>query len=791
MLKIPVADETFFVVAPRWGELGIAAQIILLSLLLGLPLILVLWLSRYELRLIARGHAAGLLMLRVAVLFAIWLFVGFQPHLAGEHVDEKPSRVRIAVDLSSSMNIADDDKLTRKATVKHILVRDGLNLLDRLAERHEVEIVGFDQRAFPLTASQLFDALSAKPKGIQDTDVKFALASPAEPGKPPLMGVVLFSDGQHNLGAPPIALATELGKQRTPIYPVVLGSREPPSDLLVLDVQAPTKIFKDATLPVEARIKIANLPAQPVTVEMQFDGKPILPEHRETIEHKGRDDVYTVRFQTKMEAVGTHRYQIKAMSKEGKEITLANNIASRVVRVMQDKAKILLVDGEARWEYHYLATALARDPTIELDRVVFTQPRIGAIKEPELDMLGFAKTKLPEAKERDPLLDYDCILLGDVAPDDLPIADRKRIERYVSERGGTLVLIAGKRNLPLEYLKLADDPLVKLLPIIEPTPLTKDDGFTLRVTNEGKLYPFLQLEPDRPNASWPELPKHFWGIAGKRKPGATVLLAPVSSEMPKDEDRGILLEQNYGFGRVYFLGIDSTWRWRFRVGDTYHHRFWGQLLRAAAADKLLPAGNRFVRFGPREPIYSDGDEVELAIRLGATVPPLKDAKEVKAKLYHIDADGVEELVAVVPLNPHGRSPSLFEAKVPGLKPGVYRMAPEIPSLRAQLAEPSEDKDAPKKDLDRFEILPRPQMELLDLSTNWTLMQSLAQNSDGRLYTPANVEELLDRLARRIERKESRTESKPWRDAPAVWWMLGLLLGLLCVEWSWRKWLELP
>ena len=166
---------------------------------------------------------------------------------------------------------------------------------------------------------------------------------------------------------------------------------------MIFDVQAPSKVFKDAMIPIEIRCRVVNMPAQDIAIEMQFAGKPILPEHRHTIKHQGADAIHTVRFQAKMEEVGTHTLSVKATGRS-KEITLANNQATRIIRVAQDKAKVLLVDGEARWEYHYLATTLARDPTLQLERVVFSQPRIGSIKEPELEKLGNPKMKLPEAK---------------------------------------------------------------------------------------------------------------------------------------------------------------------------------------------------------------------------------------------------------------------------------------------------------------------------------------------------------------------------------------------------------
>jgi hypothetical protein len=801
MLKIRLdADDTYLIFSPRWADLGAAWQVALLALLLIVPLALILYLCRYELRLISRGNAAGLLMLRLVMLFVLWFTIGMQPHFAEIRIEETPSRVRVAVDLSSSMNVVDlrASAMSRRKTVARLLGPDGSNLLQRLADRHQVEIIGFHQQAMPLSPAQLLEKLSdsKNTEPILGTDLTQALAPTPASRDNPLLGIILLSDGMHNMGPPPFARAEESGKQRIPLYPVAIGPREPPSDLLILDVQAPTKVFKGGMLPIEVRCKVSNLAAEDMTVELQFDGKPIEPDHRQMIAHRGKDDVYTVRFQAKPDAVGTHTYTVKAFSKAQTEVTLANNVATRYVRVMDDKAKVLLVDGEARWEYHYLATALARDTTIQLERVVFTQPRIGAIKEAELEKVGFAMSRLPEVKKEaiqpDPLMDFDCIVLGDVAPEQLPLADRKRLERFVGERGGTLILVAGKRNLPMEYIKQADDPLAKLIPISDPKVMQQSTGFTLAITNEGKLRPFLQLEPDNSMSPWPSLPKHFWGVVGKRKPAATVLLAPVTDEKEKaDSETGIFVQQNYGFGRVLFLGIDSTWRWRFRVGDTYHHRFWGQLARWSAADKILPAGNRWVRYGPVEPVYQDGQDVEIAVRLNETLPPLKSVNQAKVKLYRQHDGKSEELIAVVALAANARQANLLEAKIRDLPAATYRVELDIAAFRDQLAIPSDDAEAAKQGRDLFRVLPRVQQELLDLSTNFALLQNLAERSDGKLYTPENVEELLQRLARRIERKEYRDETKPWRDEPMAWWMMGLLVGLLCCEWVWRKWVELP
>src|SRR5437868_5360782 len=121
---------------------------------------------------------------------------------------------------------------------------------------------------------------------------------------------------------------------------------------------------------------------------------------------------------------------------------------------------------------------------------------------------------------------------------------------------------------------------------------------------------------------WATLPPHYWGLVGKAKPGA-VTLAYVSNGTPspdpkveseRERNNALMVRQNFGFGRVVFVGLDSTWRWRFKNGDTYHHRFWGQVIRWAATDKPLVTGNEYVRFGTREPIYRAGQEIELVVR---------------------------------------------------------------------------------------------------------------------------------------------------------------------------------
>src|SRR5207247_7755510 len=148
---------------------------------------------------------------------------------------------------------------------------------------------------------------------------------------------------------------------------------------------------------------------------------------------------------------------------------------------------------------------LLRDHSSKVDSVVLVQPRLGRVSEDELKRMKNPSLALPAVKQadKDPLFDYDCIILGDVTPDQLPRADRVRLEKYVADRGGTLVVLAGKRAMPMAFQAEQDedmagakdvrDPLVKMLPIEAPQVVAPTEGFPVTLTEAGKDVDFLRL----------------------------------------------------------------------------------------------------------------------------------------------------------------------------------------------------------------------------------------------------------------------------------------------------------
>ena len=73
------------------------------------------------------------------------------------------------------------------------------------------------------------------------------------------------------------------------------------------------------------------------------------------------------------------------------------------------------------------------------------------------------------------------------------------------------------------------------------------------------------------------------------------------------------------------LHFDQTWRFRYGVGDTYHHRFWGQVTRWGAGPNLR-SGNEFVRLGTDRLSYTPDDSIDVTAKvLDTERRPVTDA----------------------------------------------------------------------------------------------------------------------------------------------------------------------
>jgi hypothetical protein len=468
-----------------------------------------------------------------------------------------------------------------------------------------------------------------------------------------------------------------------------------------------------------------------------------------------------------------------------------NDRRTSVVQVADDKARVLIVEGEARWEFRYLRNALTRDPRVAVEAVVFHQPKTGLGADATF-VYGTAPPAV-ESGKADLLGAFDAVVVGDLDPADAPGEFWARIDAYVSERGGTLILLPGPRFAAA----LAGNAGVrKLLPVLDPAPVPVDPsgsipnepalppGVVLAPTDaalaDGSAWPMLSLasEPAENRRRWSALPGLPWVLSGRIKPGATALATAGG-----DPARPSIATQSYGLGKVLWVGTDGTWRWRLRVGDAIHHRFWGQVARWAAAGKLV-AGNGLVRFGPGAPRVAEGESVRLQARIADGVPGVRPDLLIAARVFKAGPDP-GEAAAVVPLRPVAGRPRTFEGVAPALPQGAYVARLDAPSMADALGlNPKPPATPPEATL---EVAARDTSERVELAASREAVERLASATGGQVVADHDAGRLPGLLRART-RDVVRVEEVPLWDQPGA---LVLFVTILTVEWVARKRAGLP
>src|SRR5262249_22508273 len=157
---------------------------------------------------------------------------------------------------------------------------------------------------------------------------------------------------------------------------------------------------------------------------------------------------------------------------------------------------------------------------------------------------------------------------------------------------------------------------------------------------------FLVPNRDENQRKWKALPGVYWcGIVQSAKPGARVLAVHPNVRGP-DGKIPLMAVQQVGEGTSFVTLVDSTWEWRFRVGDKYFYRFWGQVIRSLTPHEL-PGANKFVRVTTDRDRYTLGEKVVIRARLlTPNFHPVR-ARQVTAKVRR--QDGQEFPVALQPM----------------------------------------------------------------------------------------------------------------------------------------------
>lgn len=265
----------------------------------------------------------------------------------------------------------------------------------------------------------------------------------------PVAAAIVVTDASHNSIAavnPRIAAAALKG---TPVYVVPIGNTQYVRDVLIQSVFTPTVAMRNDDIVVEAVVQAHDCEGDNCVVQLLQNDEVL---DTRTIPLDSGYVTRRVRFDRKLSEVGLQQFAVRILPVD-RELSELNNQHDFEVNVTCSEIKILLADEMPRWEYRYLAQLFRRDPKVELDEMLF-HPRLIATGRRQ-QLKAFPTT----ADEWD---QYDVAMLGDVTTEHLPVESQNALITYLRERGGTVIIIAGKESMPQAF---ADLPLAGVLPV--------------------------------------------------------------------------------------------------------------------------------------------------------------------------------------------------------------------------------------------------------------------------------------------------------------------------------------
>ncbi|MBM3335116.1 hypothetical protein FJY63_10690, partial [Candidatus Sumerlaeota bacterium] len=372
--------------------------------------------------------------------------------------------------------------------------------------------------------------------------------------------------------------------------------------------------------------------------------------------------------------------------------------------------------------------------------------------------------------------EFDLIVLGALRPKFLREDQLAMIEKFVSKMGGGVLFMAGENVSPDLWAGTLLEPLLPIRIAGEAKPWTDPDRLELRtserkleLTDEGRRHSIttLDAEKDTNERVWRDFPTHYWaaGIGGL-KPAAQVLVQSIG--LRDGVSVPAVVVQPYGLGRVLYVGIDSTWRWRYKAGDRHFVRFWTQAVQSLTMSRLLGQNKRLQIVADRD-TYEAGQTASLSVRaLDAAFQPRR-GEDLPVTIE--DQTGKRHEV---------------RAYVEPDREGVYSAVFKIP-YEGHFKVTVQDSALGGEETAQLEFDAKPaHVEMREPEADWATLAQVAERSGGAVVPLDHLDRLPQLLSRSRPRLLDRHEQALWD-----WWpFLALFVTLRTAELALRKWFHM-
>ena len=715
-----------------------------------------------------RGALIGLIVLAM-----------LRPTIVRTETRDQRSTLIWLLDKSRSMLIPDAKGEQTRWEALRGAVENAEPELSKLGDKFDIEFYLFDEAAHLVERTDDELPWPVRPDGKQ-SDIGSSLYDVllGQRGSR-IAGVLLLSDGAQRALAPRVNLrqpASELALLDAPLYTVTFGQprdRSQSRDVAVENVQDQYTIFVNNEFSLSANVRIDGFAGRKVPVMLEIELPDGGKESRGPIEvtPSSTEEPSPVQFTFTPPIVGQYKLTVRAEAQQG-ELVTANNQLTAFLSVMGGGLRVLYLYGNlAGQENKFLRRSIDASPEIQLDsRWVDARRRT----QWPIDLSALIGDR-----------EYDVFILGDLDFTALGLQNCAQLAKDVQKGSGFLMTGGAHSFGPGGYQPSA---LSDVLPIrmgeLERQSFGQDIREDVHVATELLMLPsetphFIThlAGPEQNMGRWRELPPLLGAnrFSGLKSRGA-VVLAEAADKTP------LLVEGQYGNGRVLAFAGDSTYRW-FRHGkQAEHKRFWRQVILWLAKKEDTDDQDVWVRLDQRR--YPQGSQVDF--ELGARNTDGDPILDANFEVVIADPDDHESKVVVSRDSvrssngsPDGDAQWRGHAG-PFEQPGDYtvrvtatRNGSEIGSTERQFAIQATD------------------LELVDPAANPSQLEMLAnltREAGGQSLAPEDLPELVRQIGENPPNAEIEYQSK-WQITDTwlgAWGLFVTAIGLLSTEWFLRK-----
>lgn len=461
-----------------------------------------------------------------------------------------------------------------------------------------------------------------------------------------VQGVIVFSDGQSNLGSGSGAALEDLKarakRENIPIFTVAVGSEQRTVSVRITDVQGPdqtppdegfkviveqdgeglvgqkAQIFLEVQLPkdqgsVRIPTEAVYQPGEPPHAQAEFVIDPTTDKLPDLLRDKDNP-----------KSLVEGEWKVRAVTPrvEGERFQDKEHVSDWIViKVQKRPARVLVVCSAPNRDVQFLITQLIRDKadvSLYVQNAGGQKGEINLLDEKERQLTRFPDKinidENPAEKAEDKwynIARYDVIIAFDLDWTELTADQTQMVKAWVDLYAGGLLFVAG--HIYTKHLARPEEndkfrPLIDILPVLPGDPdlaaakRTADKPWRLDFENLGGDLDFMKLDDAhaKPETGWElfftgreerdekaTVRRGFYNYFPVRemKPVATPIARfpdPNAIKMPDGKAPPWLCVMQYGQGRTAWVGSPEVWRLR-QFKDEYFERFWTKFTRYLAA----------------------------------------------------------------------------------------------------------------------------------------------------------------------------------------------------------------